>query len=202
MLSYCDEADKKIHICHYDEDEDQFKTLCVSLNGAMNGLLKTHPEDYCGECDDDDDPLNQDIGPVTYPFLTLLSPSPYTFNSLESELCVELSNAVFDMDSVALVVNGQTESPTAVDDTLSCISSFLFDDGLNEIAFTAVALNGTNAYNVTLSREIHAGANSITVNLHDETLGNPYTGDAVVETQLSDNELVKSNKTSGTQVYE
>jgi hypothetical protein len=40
----------KVFICHYDEVEDQYKTICVRKNGAFNGHIKSHERDYCGEC--------------------------------------------------------------------------------------------------------------------------------------------------------
>ncbi|KAG7348633.1 hypothetical protein IV203_017338 [Nitzschia inconspicua] len=45
----CDSKGKKIWVCHHD-DENEPKSLCVSKQGVQNGLIKSHPKNYCGQC--------------------------------------------------------------------------------------------------------------------------------------------------------
>lgn len=48
----CQEAKgkgKKIFMCHFDKEQEIYKTLCISESGAPGHLMK-HSQDYCGEC--------------------------------------------------------------------------------------------------------------------------------------------------------
>ena len=46
---YCELEDNEIHLCHISAD-DPPETLCLAPQGAENGHLKKHEDDYLGPC--------------------------------------------------------------------------------------------------------------------------------------------------------
>ena len=49
-ISYCEE-EGEIPICHFSAGQGKpEETICVDLQGAINGHFKKHPDDYPGPC--------------------------------------------------------------------------------------------------------------------------------------------------------
>jgi hypothetical protein len=132
---------------------------------------------------------------ATYPYLTLVSPDALTFNPIVGDICVKLENAEFDTASINFTINGMNATFVALDKNMMCVNSYTFRDGANSIEI--VATDATGVFELSISRQIHAGSLSLTTNIFDES-GSVFTKQATITAKLSDDELVSSVAKTGT----
>jgi hypothetical protein len=106
-----------------------------------------------------------------------------------------LENAEFDTASINFTINGMNATFVALDKNMVCVNSYTFRDGANSIEI--VATDATGVFELSISRQIHAGSLSLTTNIFDES-GSVFTKQATITAKLSDDELVSSVAKTGT----
>jgi hypothetical protein len=136
-----------------------------------------------------------DILNVTYPFLTLISPDPLTFSPLVKDICVQVTNTKFNPSNVTFSVNSVARSTVTFknNNTVACLNNFSLSNGLNNV--NVKSKDSTGLFDLTLSRDVWAGASTVNVRLVDN-VGLTFTGNATVVAALSDNELVVATQTT------
>lgn len=102
-----------------------------------------------------------------------------------------------------MAINGVVQTLSIIDKVFTCIDSFVFNKGQNEIFFQAMTLpiqlskeEGKGPAQVSLSKSIKAGSNTITVSLKDKN-GALISTETAVCAILIDNPLVNKMLKTG-----
>lgn len=172
-------------LCHA-QLPDAFNSILTTISGFVCsiGFLEGFLRQVFGWCplpvpvEETEIPI-QDLGPVTYPYLELTSPTNKNgFVPSNSEVCVEIFNQ--DFDSFSLTINGNPTNPI-FQGTVACVDALL-QDGPNLI-------EATDTGDLQISTVLQSGSSSVTINLFDETSA-VFLTETTVVAQLSDDELI------------